>query len=77
MTDYTKRLARDRLDRLDRCDPDRMLASLKLQGVAVTKIQMRTLCFDSREQLERLKITNPELAQAFILLFRGDLENPA
>lgn len=76
MKQYQERAARDGQARLDRLDPEKMFAGLKLQGVKVTKIQMRTLLFDDRAQLERLRITNPELPEVFILLVREDLEKP-
>lgn len=74
---YRERMHRNAETSADRWDPEKMLASLTLQGVRFTKIQMRTLLFDDRAQLDRLKVTNPELAQVFILLVREDLETPA
>ena len=59
---------------VDRHDPEKILASLKLQGAKVTRIQMRTLCFDDRDQMERLLRCAPEIGEVFICLFRGDLE---
>lgn len=73
---YRERMHRDIDANIDRWDPEKMLAGLLLQGVKVTKIQMRTLLFDDRAQLERLKVTQPELAQVFILFVREDLEKP-
>jgi hypothetical protein len=80
MTDATRQY-RERMHRsadaaVDRHDPERMLAALKLQGVLVTRIQMRTLLWDDRAQMQRHLVTNPLLGQAFICLVREDLENP-
>lgn len=71
---YHERAARDTQDRIDGQDPVKMLASLKLQGAKVTKIQMRTLCWDDREQLAGHLRVNPLLGQVFINLVREDLE---
>ena len=68
--DYQKKLERDRRDGLDRLDPEKMQGALRAQGVKFTKIQMRTLVFDDREQLERVLRTTPEVEAVFICLVR-------
>jgi hypothetical protein len=80
MTDATRQY-RERMHgaadaNIDRHDPERMLAALKLQGVLVTRIQMRTLLWDDRAQMQRHLVTNPLLGQTFICLVREDLEGP-
>lgn len=73
---YRDRMHRDAQASADRLDPAKMIQSLKLQGIKFVQTQMRTLVFDDRSLVERLKVTNPELADAFILLVREDLESP-
>ena len=73
--DYQKKLQRDRLDRLDRCDPDKMMESMRMQGVKFTKTQMRTLVFDDPAQLERLLRSTPEVGQMFICMTRDSNGN--
>lgn len=74
MKDLKERNRWDAQANVDRRDPEKMLASLLLQNVPVTRIQMRTLCWDNEEQMKQHLRTNPLLRETFINLFRGDLE---
>ena len=73
--DFQKKLERDRRDRIDRGDPDRMVEALVAQGVKFVKTQMRTLVFEDAEQLERLLRTSPEIGSTFICMTRDSNGN--
>lgn len=70
---YRERAARDAQASIDRHDPAKMMESLRMQGVKFVRIQFRTLIFEDPLQLERLKVTNPELAKVFICLTRDSI----
>jgi hypothetical protein len=55
-------------------DPDRLLADLELTKAKVKKIQMRTLCWDDRDEMTKHLEATPALGEVFINLVRADLE---
>lgn len=70
---YRDRLHTDAQASEARHDPEKMMESLKLQGVKFVKIQAWTLLFEDPAQLERILRATPELGEKFICLTREDI----